>query len=121
MNSYQKGIAYEEKAKSFLAKLGVTIFKHRYKTPYGEIDLIGTKDDSLIAFEVKGRKKINDAAFALQDPQKKRILEAFAFFMQQNPHLMKKYPFQRVDVVLISDHNDIRHIPNACTRDFEYN
>jgi putative endonuclease len=48
----------EETAKNYLEARGIRIVEKNYRTPSGEIDLIGFENDDLIFFEVKTRSSI---------------------------------------------------------------
>ncbi len=45
----------EELAKNFLQKNGIEIVNMNYRTPYGEIDIVGKGRDQLIFFEINTR------------------------------------------------------------------
>lgn len=53
LNSRQKGNIAENKAKEYLLNNGFEIITSNYYTPYGEIDIIATKDDIYHFIEVK--------------------------------------------------------------------
>ncbi len=55
MNKREEGNRYEEMAAHFLEKHGVKITDRNFRCRFGEIDIIGIKDDVLIFFEVKYR------------------------------------------------------------------
>ncbi|MGL5260284.1 MAG: YraN family protein [Lachnospiraceae bacterium] len=57
-NKRAVGTFYEEMAISFLKKNEILILEKNYRTRYGEIDIIGREDDTIIFFEVKYRKSI---------------------------------------------------------------
>ena len=48
LSNYQIGLNAEIITSNYLKNKGYSILKHRYKTIYGEIDLIASKDDLLI-------------------------------------------------------------------------
>ena len=58
--TYQLGFFAEKYAMIFLWIKGYKILKHRYKSSFGEIDIIAKKKNFIIFIEVKARyKKIN--------------------------------------------------------------
>jgi putative endonuclease len=48
----------EETAQKYLKARGIRIVEKNYRTPSGEIDLIGFENDDLVFFEVKTRSSI---------------------------------------------------------------
>lgn len=59
MNNKKKGRTGEEIARKFLENNGVTILKSNYLTKFGEIDLIGIENKTIIFIEVKLRKSLS--------------------------------------------------------------
>lgn len=112
--SYDMGVKAEALAKSFLEQKGYQAISERYRAASGEIDIIATKDDFLIFVEVRYRKKKQDAIESITLLKKQRLTTAAQYFIANNSELIKKYPFIRFDVVLLSkDSNTIHHIENA--------
>ena len=58
LNSRQKGNIAENKAKEYLLNNGFEIITSNYYTPYGEIDIIATKDDIYHFIEVKSGNSV---------------------------------------------------------------
>lgn len=54
-NRKERGRAGETAAASFLKKQGVRILVHNYQCRWGEIDLIGQEENTLLIVEVKTR------------------------------------------------------------------
>ncbi len=84
----------------------------RVRTPYGEIDLLMSHDNTLIIVEVKYREIHVHESLSLR--QKKRLIQAGLWIWSQNP----PYPNIRWDVVLIESiayepYINITHIPHA--------
>src|SRR3989338_9375006 len=96
-SSYKKGLEKEEHACAFLKQKGYDILKQRYKTPYGEIDILDQKNKTLLALEVKFRKSQENALYSIKDSQKKRISQALLFFLQESEITFDKIRF---DVML---------------------
>ncbi|NBT85260.1 MAG: YraN family protein [Alphaproteobacteria bacterium] len=114
INADQKGRLAEEKARLFLENKGYKTAFHRYKTPYGEIDFLMTKEKTLIAVEVKYRNgPVSNAAASITLYQKQRIQNALLHFLQGQPSYAVEYPFIQFDVVLLCSSKAIVHIPNA--------
>ena len=104
---YLKGYLSEIYVMIFLTLKGYKILKHRYKTIYGEIDIVACKDNDLIAIEVKYRKKIDDALFSLSQTQIKRIQKALINIS----HHYKNHGL-RCDMCGVNASGYIRHLKN---------
>lgn len=76
MTSFEKGIYAEQLAARFLTNVqNMTILEHRYSTYFGEVDLILLDPKKiLIAVEIKQRKTIDDARYAILPYQQNRII-----------------------------------------------
>lgn len=117
--SYIKGFLGEYYARFYLRCKGYRCIAHRYKTPVGEVDLLVTKSPiqqakklygnhiTLVLVEVKVRRTMHDALYAITNPQKQRYINA-------GKYIHKKYRGVniRYDAVLISGFT-IKHIENA--------
>lgn len=108
INQDQKGRRAEEVAWHYLKRKGYELLAQRYRTPYGEIDLICKDQGVLVMVEVKYRKQ--NVMEAIGERQKQRITEACEFFLAQ---YSGNFEGVRFDAVLISPDNQIAHILNA--------
>ena len=99
MSSYAKGVDAERQAYRFLTQKGYTFCFHRYKTPYGEIDLIMAHKKTLIFVEVKQRQTLRQALTSITDRQKERIRNAALLFLHHNADFSKDV--LRFDSVLV--------------------
>ena len=109
LTNYKKGIIAEQKAALYLQNKGHVILEKRFKTPYGEIDLI-SKDGPVFVFtEVKQRPTHAQAAHALTATQKKRLQNASLVYTQT---IQGTKPC-RFDVVLLDRHQNSTHIQNV--------
>lgn len=80
-------------------------------TGAGEIDLIVKNQTTLIFTEVKKRKDINTAAYAILPKQQERIRRAAEVFLARHPEYQN---FDiRFDAVLVQLPFKIEHIENA--------
>lgn len=59
MNKRKLGFEKEELACSYLKEHGYSIIETNFYTRYGEIDIIGRKDEYLVFIEVKYRKDLS--------------------------------------------------------------
>ncbi len=109
-NTYERGIYAEQLAQNYLEEKGFVIVASRYRTPYGEIDLLMRDRDTLVAVEVKYRKYEIDSFECLHIRQKKRIENALLFYISENDLNSSLFRF---DVVLLSAGKQITHLENA--------
>lgn len=79
--SYKKGLWAEKAAIILLRLKGYRILEHRYKTPYGEIDVIARRGETIAFVEVKARKSKQDALEAISPKAQKRIYDAAALYL----------------------------------------
>lgn len=82
--SYKHGIFAEDLVREFLIMEGGEILATRYKTPYGEIDIISKHGNTIIFSEVKKRTSIEKALLSLSCRQIKRIIHASQIFIQES-------------------------------------
>ena len=109
MNITKLGLLGEWKAELYLKKQGIRILKRRFRTPHGEIDLIGRDSSTLVFIEVKYRPagQMGDGASAVDMQKQNRLHYAARRYLKDHPNA-----FVRFDVVEITAAG-IRHIPNA--------
>lgn len=101
----------EQIAQEFLEKKGLIFIAKRYKTPYGEIDLLMKEQETIVAIEVKFRKTMEICHYSIQPKQQIRIENALLHFAQTHELLNS---FLRFDALLISqDCTHIIHYENA--------
>ncbi|MDR1499250.1 MAG: YraN family protein [Rickettsiales bacterium] len=84
MNSYRYGLFAEYFIIFYLFIRGYRILARRYKTKLGEIDIIATKKDNLVAFEIKARKGKGLTTEIVNNRQLLRINNALRFFLYKN-------------------------------------
>ena len=107
----------EKLAASHLAKQNYTILEMNTRTPYGEIDLIASKDGMIVFVEVKTR---TSAIFGLPEEainQRKQahILSSAQYYIQEHPDIEVSW---RIDVIAIQRFSGSRpplitHFENA--------
>lgn len=83
--AYQKGRIAERFAELFLRCKGYQCLVRRYQTPFGEIDLIMRKGQTLIGVEVKARATPDAALESLSRAQQRRIAKALELFQARHP------------------------------------
>jgi putative endonuclease len=106
--AFRTGLSAESRAAAFLMAKGYRILAKRFRTPYGEIDLVAKKR-SLIAFiEVKARATLDDAAYAVTPRQQARIIDAAQGWLMAHPEHAE---FElRFDAILIAPRRLPRHL-----------
>lgn len=113
--NYARGVRAEEEAERYLEALGYKILRQRYKTKFGEIDLIVQKDNLLCFVEVKMRRNIAEALESITPRAQKRIENSALFFLSENLDYMNCD--MRFDVIAMSYSKDgtldITHLDNA--------
>jgi putative endonuclease len=82
--AFRTGLSAESRAAAWLIAKGYRILAKRFRTPYGEIDLVARR--RLIAFiEVKARANLDDAAWAVTPRQQQRIINAAQAWLMAHP------------------------------------
>ncbi len=81
--SHARGVEAEKKAVEHLQASGYKILKQRYKTPYGEIDIVAEKGGVLCFVEVKARSNMEGALEAVTPRAQKRIENTAIMFIAQ--------------------------------------
>ncbi len=109
--AFQTGLSAETRAAAYLMAKGYRILAKRFKTPYGEIDLVARRRNLVAFVEVKARAKLDDAAYAVTPRQQKRIIDAAQAWLMAHPEHTN---FDlRFDAMLIAPRRLPRHLPAA--------
>ena len=109
--TYEKGVWAEHRAALYLSRRGYRIIARRYKTKFGEIDLIAAKGDVLAIVEVKARQKLEDALEAVDMKTQRRIVNATLSFLAEHPAYADHAI--RFDVIAVENLVRIVHLDNA--------
>ena len=105
------GISAESRAAAFLMAKGYRILAKRFRTPYGEIDLVARKRNLLAFIEVKARASLDEAAYAVTPRQQARIIDAAGAWLMAHPEHAE---FEiRFDAMLIAPGRLPRHLTGA--------
>ena len=109
--AFRLGLSAESRAAIFLIAKAYRIVARRWKTPFGEIDIIARRRRNLVFVEVKARERLDDAAEAVTERTKRRILAAAQLWLAHHPD--DAQCAIRFDVILIAPGKLPRHIANA--------
>ncbi len=81
---YYFGLIAEIIASWYLRLNFYQILSHRFKSPFGEIDIIAKKNNQIIFIEIKARKDISLMDF-ISKKQQQRINKAAEYFLIKHP------------------------------------
>ena len=106
--AFRTVLSAEARAAAFLMAKGYRILARRFRTPYGEIDIVARRR-SLVAFiEVKARASLDEAAYAVTPRQQARIIAAAQAWLMAHPEHAE---FElRFDAMLIAPRHLPRHL-----------
>src|SRR5216117_1323745 len=82
--AFRTGISAESRAAAFLIAKGFRILARRWRSPVGEIDIIARRRSLLLFVEVKARETLDDAAWAVSERQRARIIAAAEAWLARN-------------------------------------
>jgi putative endonuclease len=109
--AFQTGLSAESRAAAYLMAKGYRILARRFRTPHGEIDIVARRRQLLAFVEVKARRSLNDAAYAVTPRQQLRIIAAAQGWLMAHP---EHAAFElRFDAILIAPRRLPRHLPGA--------
>jgi putative endonuclease len=109
--AFRVGLSAESRAAAFLIAKGYRIVARRFRTPVGEIDIVARRGRVLVFAEVKARARLDDAAEAVTDRGKRRIVAAAEAWLAGNPDDVNCNI--RFDAILVAPGRIPRHIPAA--------
>src|SRR6201996_5652615 len=84
--AFKLGLSAESRAAMFLIAKAYRILARRWKTPFGEIDIIARRRHTLVFVEVKARASLEDAVEAVTAQSQRRIVNAAELWLAQHPH-----------------------------------
>jgi putative endonuclease len=109
--AFRLGLSAESRAAMFLIAKGYRITSRRWKTPFGEIDIVARRRRTLVFVEVKARASADEAAEAVTERTKRRIIAAAELWLAHHPDDAQRDI--RFDVMLVAPGRMPRHIANA--------
>jgi putative endonuclease len=109
--AFRLGLSAESRAAMFLIAKAYRIVARRWKTPLGEIDIVARRRRSLVFVEVKARANADEAAEAMTERVKRRIVGAAEVWLARHPDDANAEI--RFDAILVAPGKIPRHIVNA--------
>jgi putative endonuclease len=109
--AFRLGISAESRAALFLIAKAYRIVARRWKTPFGEIDIVARRRRDLVFVEVKAREHLDDAAEAVTERTRRRIVAAAEMWLAHRPQ--DAQCAIRFDVILVAPGKVPRHVVNA--------
>jgi putative endonuclease len=109
--AFRLGLSAESRAAMVLIAKGYRIAARRWKTPFGEIDIVARRRRALVFVEVKARERADEAAEAVTERAKSRIIAAAELWLAHHPDDVQREI--RFDVILVTPGRIPRHIANA--------
>jgi putative endonuclease len=106
--AFRTGVSAEARAAAYLMAKGYRILAKRFRTPYGEIDIVARRRNLLAFIEVKARATLDDAAYAVTPRQQGRIINAAQAWLMAHPEHAEFE--QRFDAMLIAPRSLPRHL-----------
>jgi putative endonuclease len=106
--AFRTGLSAEARAAAWLMAKGYRILAKRFRTPYGEIDIVARRRNLLAFIEVKARATLDDAAYAVTPRQQARIINAAQAWLMAHPEHAEFE--QRFDALLIAPRRLPRHL-----------
>lgn len=110
---YEKGLEGESMAEQHLCDKGFQSITRRFRSPYGEIDLIMLDADALVFIEVKSRTRstLIAAELAVSPAKQRRIIQTALCYLNEHPEHQNRTI--RFDIVSLAGKDCIEHLPNA--------
>jgi len=106
--AFRTGLSAEGRAAAYLMLKGYRILARRFRSPYGEIDIVARRRNLVAFVEVKARASLDEAAYAVTRRQQQRIIEAAKAWLMAHP---EHADFElRFDAVLIAPRRLPRHL-----------
>jgi putative endonuclease len=106
--AFRTGLSAESRAAVYLIAKGYRILARRFRTPYGEIDLIARRRRLVAFVEVKARASLDAAAWAVTPRQQQRIVNAAQAWLAAHPEYAELE--MRFDAMLIAPGRLPRHL-----------
>ncbi len=103
MTHYRKifGDRGEDLARRFLIKKGYRILETNYRTPFGELDIVGLDGDTVAFVEVKSRRAVGCGSplDAINYRKQNHLIKSALFYIGEKKYVFESYRFDAVAVV----------------------
>jgi len=109
--AFQRGLSAESRAALHLVAKAYRILERRWKTPFGEIDIVARRRGVVVFVEVKARGSVDEALEAVTERTKRRVMAAAELWLARHPQQASRQI--RFDVIVVSPGKMPRHIVNA--------
>ncbi len=115
-NAWRSGAAAEEAVARHYEERGCHIAGRRWRSPWGEVDLIVRSGDTVVVVEVKKARNVDQAAHRLGRRQMDRLCAAAQAFCGSEPQ--GSLTDLRFDLALVDGMGRVTVIENAFGEDF---
>jgi putative endonuclease len=106
--AFRTGLSAEARAAAWLIAKGYRILAKRFRSPYGEIDIVARRRNLVAFVEVKARASLDEAAYAVTPRNQRRIIDTAQAWLMTHP---EHADFElRFDVILIAPRHLPRHL-----------
>lgn len=109
--AFRRGHLAEYAAALYLLAKGYRILAIRFRTPCGEIDIVARRGDLVAFVEVKARRTVDDALFAVTATAGRRIRAASDIWLAGRPDAHRLS--LRYDIVAVRPFRLPRHFEDA--------
>ena len=109
--AFQHGLSAESRAALLLIAKAYRILEGRWRTPFGEIDIIARRRGVVVFVEVKARGSVDEAVEAVTDRTKRRVIGAADLWLARHPQYTNSGI--RFDVIVVTPGKLPRHIVTA--------
>jgi putative endonuclease len=111
VEAFRLGLSAESRAALLLIAKAYRILARRWKTPFGEIDIVARRRGIVVFVEVKARARADDAVEAVTERNKRRIISAAELWRARHPdHANGEIRF---DVIVVTPGKMPHHIIHA--------
>ena len=111
--AFRRGLSAESRAALLLVAKAYRILERRWKTPFGEIDIVARRRGVVVFVEVKARGSVDEAVEAVTERTKRRVIGAAELWLARHPQ--HAHGAVRFDVIVVTPGKMPRHIVNAFT------
>lgn len=111
LKAFRRGHVSEYLAALYLLAKGYRIRAIRYRTKAGEIDIIARRGDLVVCVEVKARRDVDSAVFAVTGTAQRRIRAASEVWLARQPDAHRIS--LRYDIVAVRPWRLPRHFVDA--------